>query len=77
MKAKGADSRSNPYLTAPKHPNMQRRAFHHDYRRPARYLITIAKSPVIPTLALIEGDPRCTEPSDASLTPSRSRPAAL
>lgn len=40
MKAKGVDSRSNPYLTAPKHPNMQRRAFHHDYRRPARYQIT-------------------------------------
>ena len=67
MKAKGVDSRSNPYLTAPKHPSMQRRAFHHDYRRPARYLIPIAKSPTIPTLALIEGNPRCTDPSEAAI----------
>lgn len=35
----------------------QRRAFHHDYTRPARYLITVTKSPVLSALSVIEGDP--------------------
>lgn len=71
MKDKGS---TNPRLTEPKQPSMQRRAFHHDYRRPARYLITIAKSPAIPPLATIQGDPRCTDPSDAAIPRSTPLP---
>jgi hypothetical protein len=71
MKANGS---TNPRLTEPKQPSMQRRAFHHDYRRPARYLITIAKSPAIPPLASILGDPRCTDPSEAAIPHSTPLP---
>ena len=71
MKAKGS---TNPRLTEPKQPSMQRKAFHHDYRRPARYLITIAKSPAIPPLATIQGDPRCTDPSEAAHPPTPPQP---
>ena len=71
MKAKGS---TNPRLTEPKQPSMQRKAFHHDYRRPARYLITIAKSPAIPPLATIQGDPRCTDPSEAAIPHSTPLP---
>lgn len=54
----------NPYLTAPKHPNYLRRARHHDYRRPSRYMITITKAAATPALALVAGNPRVTAPTD-------------
>ena len=47
----------NPFYRKPDHPNFNRRANHHDYKRPAKYLITILKNPVIPTLCTIHGDP--------------------
>ncbi len=45
-------------MRKPDHPNYNRRARHHDYRRPAKYLITTLKNPTIPPFAKIEGDPR-------------------
>jgi len=68
MKAKGS---TNPRLTEPKQPSMQRRAFHHDYRRPARYLITIAKSPAIPPLATFPLSTARFRPIPSTSTPSR------
>lgn len=47
----------NPFYRNPDHPNFNRRALHHDYKRPAKYLITILKNPVIPPLCTITGDP--------------------
>ena len=47
----------NPFYRNPDHPNFNRRARHHDYTRPARYLITIIKNPTIPTLCKISGNP--------------------
>lgn len=47
---------SNPFMRKPDHPNYNRRAHHHDYKRPAKYLITILKNPAIPAFSIIEGD---------------------
>lgn len=44
-------------MRKPDHPNYNRRAAHHDYNRPAKYLITTLKNPEIPPFAKIEGDP--------------------
>lgn len=44
-------------MRKPDHPNYNRRAAHHDYRRPAKYLITTLKNPAIPPFAKIEGNP--------------------
>lgn len=55
----------NPFLRRPDHPNYNRRARHHDYRRPARYLITTLKNPAIPPFATIEGDPHLTAGENA------------
>lgn len=52
---------NNPFLRRPDHPNYNRRARHHDYRRPARYLITALKNPSIPAFSKIEGDISLTE----------------
>ncbi|MDE5869100.1 MAG: hypothetical protein K2H18_02610 [Muribaculaceae bacterium] len=46
----------NPFYRNPDHPNYNRRAFHHDYTRPAKYLITLLKNPIIPTLCSIKGN---------------------
>lgn len=46
----------NPYLTEPKNPNQKRRAYHHGYRRPARYMLTMNKAPEIPVLSVLEGN---------------------
>lgn len=46
----------NPYLRKPDNPNYLRRAFHHDYYRPARYMITLSKSPEIPRFCNIHGE---------------------
>lgn len=47
----------NPYYRNPKHPNYLRRHHSHDYRRPARYLITLQKAPYAPLMCRIEGSP--------------------
>lgn len=36
---------SNPYLTKPRNPNYLRRAKHHDYTRPGKYMLTLSKAP--------------------------------
>lgn len=54
----------NPYFTAPKHPNYLRRARHHGYRRPSRYMITITKAAGTPALALVAGNPHVIAPTD-------------
>ena len=42
----------NPPYLKPIHPNFNRRAFHHDYTRPAKYMITILKNPEFPSFSL-------------------------
>lgn len=58
----------NPFMRRPDHPNYNRRAYHHNYRRPAKYLITTLKNPAIPPFARIEGDPHFTTGANAPHT---------
>ena len=46
-----------PFYCNPKHPNFNRRAYHHDYTRAAKYLITFLKKESTPILSQIEGFP--------------------
>ncbi len=55
----------NPFLRRPNHPNYHRRASHHDYKKTARYLITILKSPEIQPFSRIEGNPKLVEGAGA------------
>lgn len=48
--------KSNPFLRKPDHPNYLRRSAHHDYNRPARYLITIMSAPHLGALSIITQD---------------------
>lgn len=56
---------NNPYLRHPDHPNYNRRACHHDYRRPAGYLLTFLRNPSIPAFSQIVGDISLTEGENA------------
>ena len=56
---------NNPYLRRPDHPNYNRRAHHHDYRRPAKYLLTFLKNPSIPPFSQIVGDISVTDGENA------------
>lgn len=47
----------NPFYRNPDHPNFNRRARHHDYTRPAKYLITFLKDSTTPVLSNIVGFP--------------------
>ena len=47
----------NPFYRNPDHPNFNRRARHHDYTRPAKYLITFLKQASTPALSRIIGFP--------------------
>lgn len=53
----------NPYHKNPLHPNYLRRAIHHDYKRPAKYLITLSKNTTTPSLSYVTGDPYITDRS--------------
>lgn len=46
------------FMCRPDHPNHLNRAKHHDYHRPARYMITIMKAPLTPRLSNISGNPK-------------------
>lgn len=46
----------SPFECEPLHPNFLKRAKHHDYRRPAMYMITMLKSDYIPVLSDIRGN---------------------
>ena len=46
----------NPFLTDPAVPSNLRRALHHDYCRPARYMITLYKSESTPILSEVSGN---------------------
>lgn len=59
---------NNPFLRRPDHPSYNRRALHHDYHRPAKYLITTLKNPAIPAFAKIEGNPYVAYGDDAPHT---------
>ncbi len=48
---------NNPFYRNPDHPNFNRRARHHDYTRPAKYLITFLKQSSTPALSEIVGFP--------------------
>lgn len=48
---------SNPFFRKPDNPNYLRRSSHHDYNRPARYMITLSKSDSIAPFGCIAGDP--------------------
>ncbi len=47
----------NPFYRNPDHPNFNHRARHHDYTRPAKYLITFLKDSTTPVLSNIVGFP--------------------
>lgn len=51
----------NPYLRRPDKPSYTRRAAHHDYKRPARYMITLKKAAEIPVLSVVKGNPAITD----------------
>lgn len=46
----------NPFYREPDNPNYRHRARHHDYCRPAHYMITLRKSPDIPSLSIVSGN---------------------
>lgn len=46
------------------HSRYLQRSHHHDYCRPARYMITLMKSPVLPPLSKIIGNPRFSYPNE-------------
>lgn len=46
---------NNRFVRQPDHPNHLKRAIHHDYHRPARYMITLRKSDSLPNLSTIHG----------------------
>lgn len=48
----------NPFLRKPDNPNYLRRSRHHDYYRPARYMITLSKSDSIGNFGRIVGNPK-------------------
>lgn len=50
-------SSTNPYYTKPLRPRYNRRATHHDYTLPAKYMITLKKASYIPSLSQIVGSP--------------------
>lgn len=55
------DWRYNPFHREPIHPCFLRRAFHHDYRRPGKYMLTFYASQTLPPLSEIRGDFRVTD----------------
>lgn len=56
-------SPENPYYRRPDKPCHLRRALHHDYTRPARYMITLHKSEETPILSSITGNLSVTDPA--------------
>ncbi len=62
----------NPFYRNPDHPNFNRRAHHHDYTRPAKYLITILKNPILPTLSSIAGNASSKKREDITINLSSS-----
>ncbi|MBD5196626.1 MAG: hypothetical protein HDS89_04125 [Bacteroidales bacterium] len=64
---------SNPFYREPAHPSHLRRALHHDYKRPARYMITLHKSSYLPNLSTISGNlsiKASTHPDAPKATPT-------
>ena len=59
----------NPPYLKPIHPNFNRRAFHHDYTRPAKYMITILKNPELPSFSHIIGNPASPDTIRIILSP--------
>lgn len=53
----------NPYMRKPDHPNYLRRSSHHDYNRPARYMITLMSADHVGKLSIIQGDLSCISSS--------------
>lgn len=58
------NKRENPYYRKPDKPAYTRRALHHDYTIPARYMITLRKASGIPVLATVSGDLKVSDPLD-------------
>lgn len=58
-------STPNPFLRKPDNPNYLHRSRHHDYNRPARYLITISKSDSIGIFGKIVGNPYALDKFDS------------
>lgn len=65
-------SPQSPFYRNPDHPCFNRRAFHHDYNRPARYLITILKNPAIKPFSSITGNPYSKDSKDIAVNLSRT-----
>ena len=54
----------NPRQSAPQRPNYKRRAYNHDYTKPARYMLTLFKADDIPTLSAVKGDISISDPNN-------------
>lgn len=55
----------NPFEREPGHPHRKRRAMTHDYRREAKYLVTITKNPAIPKFSKVIVKSRVADGEDA------------
>lgn len=53
---------ANPWWREPEKPNFNRRCKGHDYRRPAKYMVTIHKAEESPPLCRVVGNPAITDP---------------
>ena len=62
---------TNPFYTKPLSPRYTRRARHHDYSRPGKYMITLKKAPYITSLSQIAGNL-----SDIDTDPPRAIPTS-
>lgn len=62
---------SKPPYFKPKKSSYTRRARHHNYQAPAKYMITLKKAPQIPTLCQIIGDHRVKDPLQPGYPTSR------
>lgn len=60
----------NPFYRNPDNPNFNRRSHHHDYTRPAKYLITFLKQDSTPALSKIIGFPPYISCESAQTIPS-------
>lgn len=56
---------NNLFMRRPDHPNYKKRAHHHNYKSPAKYLITFLKNPQVPPFSRIIGDVKISEGSQA------------
>ncbi len=60
MKPYSREERDSP-VSQPVKPNFNRRAYHHDYMMPAKYMLTFIKSDDVPRFSVVEGNPSVSD----------------